>query len=207
MAYDYSGSWDQIAGNDANLFASNSESSSTPFNGDQAVQHYKSSGVDPRKIILGMPLYGRAFTNTRGLGQSFYGVGGGSWESGIWDYKALPQPGATEHVLGQEVASFSYDQEKQLLISYDVPDVIKSKADYVKAQRLGGGMWWESSGDKSGNDSLVSTVLTIWLCFVCEIVLTCMNQFVDSLGGPEVLDKSQNGIDYPTSKYTNLRHG
>lgn len=158
MTYDFSGSWDRVAGHDANLYSSIAEPSSTPFNADQAISHYIASGIDPGKVVMGMPLYGRSFTNTAGPGCSFQGVGRGSWENGVWDYKDLPRAGAVEYTLEQSVASYSYDETTKTMISYDTPEIARLKARYIKARGLGGAMWWESSGDKSGNASLIGTV-------------------------------------------------
>jgi chitinase len=78
MAYDFAGSWDAHAGHQANLMPSKSNTMSTPFNTEQAVRHYQSQGVSGDKIVIGMPLYGRAFENTDGLGKPFQGVGEGT---------------------------------------------------------------------------------------------------------------------------------
>jgi chitinase len=87
MAYDFSGSWDQKAGHQANLFHSQQDPGCTPFSADKAVKDYISYGIPAEKIVLGMPLYGRAFCNTSGPGHHYQGNGEGSWEAGIWDYK------------------------------------------------------------------------------------------------------------------------
>jgi len=158
MAYDYAGSWDSIAGHQANLHPSAHDPGSTPFSTSAALEYYRSHGIHASKIVLGMPLYGRAFTATEGPGKPFSGTGEGSWEQGVWDYKALPQTGAKEMLDRESGASWSYDQEKRLMVSYDSCGMAQIKAGYVKKERLGGAMWWESSGDKQGAESLIGKV-------------------------------------------------
>lgn len=163
MAYDYSGSWSDAAGHNSNLYNSTEVPAATPYSGDKAVSDYIAAGVPADKIILGMPLYGRSFTETDGLGEPFDGVGPGTWEDGVWDYTELPQPGAEEHEVDDPVASYSYDESARVMISYDTPSIAAKKAEYIQSKGLGGGMWWESSSDKTGDASLVGTVSIILL--------------------------------------------
>lgn len=138
MAYDYSGSWDTVCGHQANLYPSLSNPGSTPFNTEQAVQYYLSQGVEAKELVLGMPLYGRAFTNTDGLGKTFNGVGGGSWEAGVWDYKVLPTNASWDD---EAKGSYSYDAATRTLISYDTVQAAEMKVEYIKGKGLGGAMW------------------------------------------------------------------
>ena len=109
--------------------------------------------------------YGRAFANTDGPGKPFSGTGEGSWEQGVWDFKALPKDGATECMDEDIGASWSYDEGRRVMVSYDTKEISKRKVDFIKEHGLGGAMWWESSADKQDNESLISTVCLIFISF------------------------------------------
>ncbi|KAK7744439.1 Chitinase 4 [Diatrype stigma] len=189
MAYDYAGSWDTIAGHQANLHPSSANPGATPFSTDKAVTDYLALGVPAEKIVLGLPLYGRAFESTDGPGQPYTGIGEGSWEAGIWDYKVLPQAGATEAYDEAAGATYSYDSAARKMVSYDTPDMVSKKLEYLKGKGLGGTMFWEASGDKTDDaSSLINTAYT-------------------GQGGDASLDKTQNLLSYPASQYDNIKSG
>ncbi|KAI1808309.1 glycoside hydrolase family 18 protein [Daldinia bambusicola] len=185
MAYDYSGSWDTVSGHQANVFSYESSAASKRLSTDDAVRHYESQGIHPQKILLGLPLYGRAFEGTSGLGQNYTSVGQGGPQPGVYYYKELPKRGAA--VVYDEVAkaTYSYDAAARELVSYDDVRSATYKAQYLRWRRLGGAFFWEASGDKGGAQGLVNT----------------MSKHLDWL------DETPNNLHYPTSQYQNIRWG
>ncbi|KAF3359068.1 Iron-sulfur assembly protein 1 [Verticillium dahliae VDG1] len=188
MAYDYAGSWDSNAGHQANLYPNPGNPAATPFSTNAALTDYLAAGVPSSKIVMGMPIYGRAFENTDGLGRPFSALVQGPWENGVWDYKDLPRPGATELYADVAQASYSYDNKSRKLVSYDTVDVIKNKVSYLKQKGLGGSMFWEASGDRVGEGRLISASF-------------------QSLGGADGQESINNMLSYPDSKYDNIRAG
>lgn len=173
MAYDYAGSWDANAGHQANFNPSTDNPTSTPFSTARAIKDYTAAGVPASKIVLGMPLYGRAFTNTDGPGKPFSGVGQGTWEAGVYDYKVLPQAGATVTNDLNLVASWSYDAGQRTMVSFDSVEVVGKKGELVKSMGLGGGMWWESSADRKGDGSLIAKVCCPYLLLLLLVEKVC----------------------------------
>ncbi|KAI3326618.1 endochitinase [Xylariaceae sp. AK1471] len=185
LAYDYAGSWDTTTGHQANLYPDPADPLDTPFSTDAAIEAYIAAGVPANKIILGLPLYGRAFENTAGLGQAYSGVGSGSWDNGIWDYKVLPRSG-TEIYDATAGASYSYDNATGELISYDNVASVQKKVTYLQSKGLGGTMFWEASGDRADSGSLIAAAY-------------------NAQGGSGLLNKTHNLLSYPNSKYDNIK--
>ncbi|KAK0390017.1 hypothetical protein NLU13_2461 [Sarocladium strictum] len=182
MAYDFAGSFSDYAGHQANLYPNPDNPNSTPFSTDVAVKAYIAGGVPAEKLVLGMPIYGRGYTGTDGLGKPFTGIGQGDWEAGIWDYKSLPKSGATIEYDNVAHATYSWDPSTKELISFDTPDMVSEKVNYLKDLGLGGSMFWEASGDRTGAQSLIGTSES-------------------ALGS---IDGTQNCLTYPDSQFENI---
>jgi len=179
MAYDYAGSWLTFADNQANLYGGTRTNVST----DGAIKFYTGNGATAGKINVGIPLYGRAFEETNGIGQPYNGIGPGTTEAGIYSYSVLPLAGAQVFENTTDVSSYSYDAAKQELVSYDTPHIVQLKAQYVTSKGLAGTMFWDLSTDKTGSDSLVQTAANVY----------------------GTLDQTQNHIHFPNSKWDNIR--
>lgn len=190
MAYDYAGSWNTVTGNQANLFSPTNCSTCTTFDTETGIKYYISKGIAPSKITLGMPLYGRSFKDTEGLGMPFIGVGRGDWEPGVYDLKNLPPTGVAEFYDNITGSSYSFDPTTRELVSYDNVAVAEQKAAWIKSTGLGGAMWWESSGDGPGNLSSIQTVVRIL-----------------GDGDDSALDSIPNELSYPNTTFDNLRSG
>ncbi|KAJ7103739.1 glycoside hydrolase superfamily [Mycena epipterygia] len=176
MAYDYAGSWLTFSDNQANLFGGARTNVST----DAAVKHFVSAGATPSKITMGIPLYGRSFEGTAGLGQSFTDVGP---NTGVYTYKTLPIVGAQVFENTTDVSSYSYDSSSKELVSYDTPNIVRLKTAYINTNGLAGAMFWELSQDQTGATSLVGA----------------------SIGALGALDQTPNHLSYPNSVWDNIR--
>jgi len=187
------GSWDSIAQHQANIYGG-------PISASKAIDWYIAQGLPRHKIVMGLPLYGRSFMNTEGPGTPFSGIGPGSWEQGVYDYRVLPLPNAQVHHDDKALASWTYDSQKKEMVSFDSEDVARWKGEYISKEKLGGSMFWELSGDKGSSrqdmeggpgktpvpgKSLVKIVK-------------------DAMGG---LDQSPNWLEYERSKFDNLKNG
>jgi len=129
MAYDFTGPWTPNAGHHAQLFPGNANEPS----GSAAVDYVISTGFPAKKMLLGVPVYGRSFLGARGPGQAHSGHGG---VDGTFEYKNLPRNGSEEIVNTRVVAAFCVGGDGGF-VTYDNPETVKIKAAYCREKQLG----------------------------------------------------------------------
>ncbi|KAG9626662.1 hypothetical protein KCU64_g18656, partial [Aureobasidium melanogenum] len=88
------------------------------------------------------------------------------------------------------IACWSYDSLNKLMVTYDTSYSASAKADYIKQRKLGGATWWESSGDRTDDRSIINSVV---------------DRF--KLARADRMDNTFNLLQYPSSKYDNVRNG
>ncbi len=129
MAYDFSGPWRPTAGHHSQLYAAREGENS----GASAIDYIMSTGFPSRKILLGVPVFGRSFIGATGPGDRYHTIGG---EDGTFEYKSLPRPGAVEntHVSLGAASCVGGDGG---FVTYDNPATVALKAQYCRQKNLG----------------------------------------------------------------------
>lgn len=154
MTYDFSGPWVDLAGHQAQLWSpQNPHCDGASISCHSAVSYMLAQGVPSKKILLGIPAYGRSFLGASLVGQSYNGHAG---EEGTFEYQTLPRPGAQEYVDEQVGAAFCVGGDGGF-VTYDNPQTVRMKAKYVTQNRLGGMFYWTGTADAKGPRSLVET--------------------------------------------------
>jgi chitinase len=166
MTYDFHGTWDVSTNFNSPLFKSSTDPSSNltirdQFNVDAAVQAYLAAGVLPQKLVIGVPFYGRGWQGVpdinHGLYQSATGAARGTFEPGVFDYWDIRKnyiPTYPRYWQDEAMVPWLFDPTKGIMITYEDPQSVAVKANYVTTNHLSGMMFWELSND--GGDLLTA---------------------------------------------------
>lgn len=154
MAYDFSGPWTSRTGHQAQLYTpSRPHNDAAHVSCQSSINYLLGQGVTPKKILLGVPVYGRSFLGTEKVGQPYSGHGG---EDGVFDYSELPRPGAREHHDDKVGAAYCSGGDGGF-VTYDTPRTVQQKAQFVTRMKLGGLFYWHIAADARGPRSLIET--------------------------------------------------
>ncbi|KAL2849119.1 glycoside hydrolase superfamily [Aspergillus pseudoustus] len=151
MGYDFAGPWGGQTGHHAQLYSPSYADSATSC--QSAVAYLLAQGVHPKKLLLGIPTYGRSFLGCDNIGQAYEGCGG---EDGVFDYSELPRPDATEYHDEEVGAAYCVGGDGGF-VTYDTPQTVEQKARFVTREQLGGLFYWHIGGDARGPRSLIET--------------------------------------------------
>ncbi|PFG44435.1 chitinase [Isoptericola jiangsuensis] len=152
QGYDLHGAWNKtLTGHQINLYddPADPRPAAQQFSVDKAVKQYTSAGIDPAQLGLGMAMYGRGWkgaTSSQPWGTAT-DAGPGTWEAGNEDYDILKNLG-TGYYDAATGSAWRYNGDQWW--SLDTPQTIAQKSQYIRSQGLGGGMWWDLSGDEQG---------------------------------------------------------
>ena len=105
--------------------------------GSQAVEAHLKAGVPKRKLVMGMPFYGK----------------GRSKDAGVSEYLRtgqLPQ-GYTEQWSDEAQAAYIANADGEFVWAFENVRALTAICRYILDNGLRGGMYWEYSSDKSGD--------------------------------------------------------
>src|SRR5262249_41068913 len=126
------------------------------FNVDAAVKAYLAAGVPADKIVVGVPFYGRGWGGVKKVGDGLYqphaaALPRGTWGGGVGGCKELAvkyRGKKGKRVWHAEAkAPWWFDAASGVMITYEDPESLRIKAEYIVREKLGGAMFWELSAD------------------------------------------------------------
>ncbi|QIU88825.1 polysaccharide degrading enzyme [Yokenella regensburgei] len=214
MAYDIHGAFDAITGHNAPLFA-NSMDSDPLLNVASTMKEYNETWAVPKqKLMMGLPYYGRGWGSVAsteleaGLPGLF--AAGSATVHGQWDDEGQytgTNPYATLKTMlasgkytrywdDQAKVPYLYSNSTQEFFTYDDPESIQGKVDYINAQGFGGAIIWDLSGDTTDHElgdivkPLKDTQLTGYLGYTTNTIANSTTNNVKTTFMILNLDKS-----------------
>ncbi|RYP08151.1 hypothetical protein DL765_008908 [Monosporascus sp. GIB2] len=139
IAYDFCGHWGDRSGHHAQLYSLQEDEVS----GSSGVSYLIAKGCPSKKILLGIPVYGRSFLGVSGPGHRHEGPGG---RDGVFEYHELPREHAKETV-DRRIGAASCVGGDGGFVSYDNAETVEMKASFCKQKGLGGLFYWSGPAD------------------------------------------------------------
>lgn len=156
MSYDFAGQWNKITGHHTNLYPSMFKIHA--YSVSKIIHRFIHAGIPTEKLIIGAGIYGRKWKNVadfnNGLYQKGKGVGSVSFKKicnellvdtnyiKFWDSSAR--------------ASYIWNENKRIFISYEDERSINEKVDYLMDIGMGGIMFWDYFSDN--DEHILNTI-------------------------------------------------
>jgi chitinase len=119
---------------------------------NKSVHNYLDAGVKPNKIILGVPFYGKGWSNVAAANNGLFqpGIPEHSLHLNYGNIETTLLRSGSGYVRYWDYSSDSpylYNPSTRIWVDYEDAESLAHKALYVRDYRLGGMMFWEYTGD------------------------------------------------------------
>lgn len=150
MTYDIHGTWDVYTDFNAPLYLNNDISPQYKWSVDSAVQAWEQAGFPLNKLVMGIPFYGYIYSSVNNFNEGLYQPFQGANSIPYWQISLnyLTFPGFIRYFHPESKVPWLFNGS--IFISYDDPESIRFKTDYINSRGLAGAMIWELSQDPNG---------------------------------------------------------
>jgi len=155
MTYDLVNGYSTVTGHHTPLFSTQEQRESI----DNAVRFLDSVGVARSKIVIGAAFYARVWENVENTNKGLFQRGKFARYLGYRDFEAyFGTDGGFEYNWDSTAqAPYRYSAKQQLFATFDDVQSVSLKTRYVTANKLGGIMFWELTGD-TGKGGLLEAI-------------------------------------------------
>lgn len=147
MAYDFYTAGDAITGHHANLFPNGAKGRSA----QTTVEEHLEFGVPAEKLVLGVPFYGRMWKGVDPTDNGLFKKG--KFEMGLPYHQvfALSRNSAYSRFWDSKAsAPYLFSLLDSAWVTFEDPESLALKMEFVKKKGLAGAMFWEMSEDNTG---------------------------------------------------------
>lgn len=148
MCYDYYGSWSKTTGHHANLY----ENPKDPMkhSSSKAIEAYLNKGISAKKILFGIPFYGRGWKGVRNENNGLFQPYESTLEG--LSFRKIKKLISEENLkrYWDDFAKAPYLYNGDIFISYIDEEALGYIVKYVKEKNLSGVMIWEYGEDPEG---------------------------------------------------------
>jgi chitinase len=160
MTYDYHGGWSPLTGHHANLYPSSYNKSEVQRSSSRAVEEHLKAGVPADKLVLGVPFYGRWWSEVEKTNQGLYqdskGERGSKGFNGLEkDY--INKNGFVRYWDESAKTPYLWQESTGTFVTYEDEESLKIKMEYIAEKGLAGAMFWQFNGDNEQH-SLLNTI-------------------------------------------------
>ncbi|PZD95395.1 hypothetical protein DNH61_12720 [Paenibacillus sambharensis] len=153
MSYDIHGPWDSRTGFNAPLYKDPASVFAGATSVHDAVQLYIKAGVPAAKVVMGVAFYGYKYDNVANVNGGLYQTYSGSAAVTYSEITAnYLNKGYIRYFHKDSLVPYLFNGSS--FITYDDPESMRIKGEYVRNQSLGGAMIWALSQDTVSGELL-----------------------------------------------------